>query len=289
MTIRSSIILHSENHVGVPLITLNAYYPRVIHAEHLRHRCYSFSVSSSRAISVQKMIAAVESDPYIPSVWLKTAGRGMVAGEELTGAGRVIAYDSYMRALDAALHEAKIQAAQEVSKQQVNRLLEPFAHVNVIVSGTSWANFFALRRHPAADPVIQELAESMWRSIQDSKPREIADGDLHLPCLSEDDTDLVWVLNNIRFLDHKKALMMICAARCAGGSYTLEGVRTRDPGKDYALGKQMSEATPLHSSPFEHVAIADSCMMYTHEHGNYFGWRQFRKTFPNECVEDDYL
>jgi hypothetical protein len=268
---------------------MNAYYPRIIHAEHLRHRCFSFSVSSSRAISVHKLISSVEDDPYVPFVWLKTAGRGMVAGEELKGAGRVIAYDSYMRAMEAALTEARILAAQEVSKQQVNRILEPYAHVNVIVSGTSWANFFALRRHPAADPVFQELANSMWSAIHSSESQLVADGNLHLPCLSEDDTDLVWVLNNMRRTEHNNALMMICAARCAGGSYTLDGVRTRDPGKDYALGKTLTEGSPMHASPLEHVAIADSCMMYTHQHGNYFGFRQFRKTFANECVEDDYL
>jgi len=51
-----------------------------------------------------------------------------------------------------------------VHKQHANRVLEPYAYHTVIVTGTSWRNFYALRASPMAQPEIQEVAIAMAKA-----------------------------------------------------------------------------------------------------------------------------
>lgn len=64
-----------------------------------------------------------------------------------------------------------------------------------------------------------------------------------------------------------------------------------------ALVDKLIGSTPLHASPFEHVAQADMLMKdfhrkpgeiaswaNPHQHGNFTGFRQWRKTLPNESL-----
>ena len=61
-----------------------------------------------------------------------------------------------------ALRHAERLSAQDIDlhKQLVNRLLEPFAWITVIITATEWANFFTQRCHPDAQPEIKHIAES---------------------------------------------------------------------------------------------------------------------------------
>src|ERR1035438_9209947 len=72
-------------------------------------------------------------------------------------------------------------------KQIVNRLLEPFSHINTIVSSTEWSNFFRLRIDPGAQPEIQVLARAIKTAMDESYPFLLLPGEWHLPYITKED------------------------------------------------------------------------------------------------------
>ena len=64
-------------------------------------------------------------------------------------------------AAQTAAYWAEMFLKHGVHKQIVNRLLEPFTYIDVVVTATDYANWFVLRNHPDAQPEIQELARLM--------------------------------------------------------------------------------------------------------------------------------
>jgi hypothetical protein len=56
-----------------------------------------------------------------------------------------------------------------------------------------------------------------------------------------------------------------------------------------ALHDKLVADTPMHASPCEHVAQADGRHFHgewfnSKEHGNFTGFRQYRKQLPGECL-----
>jgi len=171
MTITAKVITHSCA-AGVPdLITMQCRYPRFIHAEFMTHRVFSRNASSSRAIPIERMIQDVIDDPAMPVAWGSNKP-GMQAGVELPHWR--VARECWLDARDAAVERAKEMMNLGAHKQIVNRLLEPFGHISVVVTATEWDNFFALRCHPDADPTMRALAEAMWDAITASLPSDAA-------------------------------------------------------------------------------------------------------------------
>src|SRR5687767_1396487 len=127
------------------LMTMLARYPRFVHAEHLRSRSFSFSVSSSRAIPVAKNIEEVRSDELraAPIFW-GAEQKGMSAGDEINDIDKKSAQREWSNSALFAVIRATNLTALGVHKSIVNRILEPFLHVNVLVTGTTdgWMNFF---------------------------------------------------------------------------------------------------------------------------------------------------
>ena len=289
MTIKASMILRSKGPYHPTVKTMSARYPRIIHAEHLRHRVFSFSVSSSRAISVESMIGDVEADPFIPLVW-RSAKKGMVAGVELHGADLIAVRDSYMRSLENALREARVMASHNAAKEVVNRILEPYGHVNLIMTGTDWANFYALRRHEAAEPHMQILANAVYDADWESRyqTQELEFGEWHLPLVMDGERHMPC---SLPYEERDYNLRLISAARCAGGSYLLNGTRRKSLESDIALGQWLVNSNPVHASPMEHVVSPDKKTLLSSWknpklHGNLRGYIQFRKTIPNDFVKD---
>lgn len=247
MTITAKVIAHSRVDKSVPdLITMQLRYPRFIHAEAKTHRLiriddaeYEFlqeislmddenlsrNASSSRAIPVERMIQDVIDDSAMPVRWganqpgMQDAGDHdalvpcypLIEGE--------VHYDerdpssAWCLARDYAVTAARGFAAAGYHKQVVNRLLEPFGHISVVVTATEWENFFALRCHPDADPTMRALAEAMRDAIQASTPDTAhADWSWHLPYITEDDWRSNQVQRNLQ-PEANKLLAMISAAR----------------------------------------------------------------------------
>ncbi len=163
MAYKCEILADSISEQGHRLTTFKLTYPRIIHAEMLRHRMLSRNVASSRAIPFEKMVKDVEEDPFIPLVWQKSH-KGMQGSEYWTDNDTVTVdegdeYERYTKIYSATEHfitewlEARDLAIAQsyelnrlgVTKQLCNRLLEPFVWTTELVSGTEWNGFFELR------------------------------------------------------------------------------------------------------------------------------------------------
>jgi thymidylate synthase ThyX len=271
MPFYARILLDSMSPAGVRLTTMEVRYPRFIHSEVLTHRVMSRNSSSSRAIPIRKMIDAVRVDPAMPLWWGRNQA-GMQAREEIDAPTRALAEAEWKRALDDALAHAERLAANDINlhKQLVNRILEPFAWITVIVSATEWANFFTQRTHEDAQPELRHIAQLMLAEYRASTPRRLALGEWHTPLIQPDE-ELT--------LDPEQR-RQISVARCARVSY-LSHDGSRDLAKDFELYERLvGGGANGHWSPFEHVAtpLADA----SEWSGNFRGWEQYRKRFPQE-------
>lgn len=169
-------------------------------------------------------------------------------------------------------------------KQIINRLLEPFSHINVVCTATEWTNFYGLRRHDAAEPHIHLLADRMFESQQASTPRLLKRGEWHLPYVSDEQLETYG-------LTAAKKLSVAC---CASVSYKTVDGDPMTPERALSLHDKLVSAHPLHASPAEHQATPDRALSWNTGvdviwdspklHGNLVGFVQYRKTLPNECI-----
>jgi thymidylate synthase ThyX len=271
------VICDSVSPDGVRLTTIEATYPRFIHAELMTHRVFSRNAASSRAIPVQKMIEQVDKNPAYPIWWGKNQS-GMQAREELDEHNKQLAQAAWNRARLNALAEAENMVEYGAHKQLVNRILEPFAWITVLITATDWENFLVQRLHEDAQPELRFVAQLVAGALQDSAVQQIPYYSWHLPLIQPDE---------MASIQDVETLKRISVARCARVSYlTHDGVR--DHQKDLDLyDRLVSGGANGHWSPFEHVATpaneqdnARIDMMYMSS--NLRGWNQFRKYFPQE-------
>lgn len=268
MGFKATILADSASPMGKRLTTIEATYPRIVHAEMMTHRMLSRNAASSRAIPVEKLIRAVQIDPFVPESF-GTNRTGMQAGAALTGLDHRAAVAAWLDARDSAVARAKDLHAIGVHKQLANRLLEPFQWYTVIISATEWSNFFALRCHPDAQPEIRRIAVLMREAMADSTPAEIDWNDWHLPLVPD--------LADLRGAGYSvESIKKISAGRCARVSY-LTHHGERDPEADIALCERLVSSG--HMSPLEHVATPTDDQ---ERNGNFVGWRQMRRDVPNE-------
>lgn len=266
MTITAKVIAHSA-HKGCPdLITLQLRYPRFIHAELMTHRAFSRNASSSRAVPVERMIADVENDIAMPVEWGKNQP-GMQARSEMDIEDALWARVVWGEAAKDAIKHAKRLNALSTHKQIVNRIMEPFSHISVVVTATDWGNFFELRCHDDADPTMRALAFAMRNAIADSSA-----GDFdrfcqwHLPYIGGEEVTRYSV-------DELKAMSV---ARCARVSYLRHDGTYTTADADVALAAKLAEAR--HMSPFEHQARPTP----GERHANLNGWQSQRSLIDKE-------
>jgi hypothetical protein len=283
----------------------------------MTHRVFSRNASSSRAIPVQKQIDMIREDTAMPSHWGKNQS-GMQAQEENDAPVRIhrripfghdggkqeyiyreqghTAEEAWCLARDRAVEVAQAFHDAGYHKQVVNRILEPFAHISVVVTATDYDNFFWLRRHKDAQPEIKILADLMYAAMQDSEPKRLSFGSWHMPYVTDKDRDLVHDLSAIYdksdFIDPWNLMLLkISAARCARVSYLTHDGEYPDIHKDMALYERLVGSEPLHASPTEHQARPDEVIFNHFDvktwenpllHGNLTGYIQYRKLLPGE-------
>lgn len=305
MTVTAKIIADSIgwHPVHKRVTTLLLRYPRFIHAEFMTHRVFSRNASSSRAIPVKTLIRDIRKDPAMPLHWGANQ-KGMQAHKELQGWKRKAAKGLWLGGMWVMTSIALLADKLGAHKQIVNRLVEPWSHINVLVTSTSWANFFALRDHPDAQPEIRALAIEMKAAMDKSVPQVLKFGQWHLPFVlthTEEDgsqsyqvesDDGVWW--GISLDEARKASV----ARSARTSYRLHDGSFPSLHKDLQLCDQLVGSEPLHASPAEHQCTPDypfRSVSHPGEinewakpelHGNLEGYIQLRKTLPNEYVKD---
>lgn len=174
-----------------------------------------------------------------------------------------------------------------VHKQIVNRILEPFLHINVIVTATEWRNFFGLRLAPDAQPEMRELARHMFEAYKASTPTVLKYNEWHLPFVRNVDAEV------FKDPSHFTDLLAISAARCARISYeSFETGRISSINEDLELAGRLRSSG--HMSPFEHQCTPDRRQWDDHDvdgpwdkphlHGNLTGFIQNRKMIAGENI-----
>lgn len=285
MTITAQIIADSISPEGKRLTTMQLRYPRLIHAEFMTHRVFSRNASSSRAIPVKKMIEDLRRDPAMPVFWGSNKP-GMQAGDQLSPDDIMRVKRFWLNGMEDAILAAEEMMERGLHKQIANRILEPWAHINVVVTATEWENFFALRAHKDAQPEIHELAIQMFNAMAGSQPVHLNPGQWHLPYVDQVCWDQITSLEEGWLETAKK----VSAARCARVSYLTHDGRQTTVEEDLALFQKLLIDTPLHASPAEHQGTPDiiggmnNRWIAPHLHGNFVGWIQHRKMLPNEYV-----
>lgn len=333
MAITARVLADSLAPCGARLTTMEWKYPRSVHSEIMTHRITSKNSASSRAIPVEKLIAQVVTDPFIPQ-YIGQKQSGMQAGAELAGQQREEAVASWLRARDNAVIEAKAMLACSAPKQIVNRLLEPWMWITIIISSTEWSNLYGLRNHKDAEPHFQHLAREAIAAMEASTPVQLAVGQWHLPLVyhDPDDIQMLDAMVEAGQLKFPEDFIKISVGRVARVSYLTHDGK-RDVKEDIALHDKLVVQSPIHASPAEHIAQAMDFSKWFRESltdqsttvrdllneegklvaelyrverspwdvrfialekvrivlremqsGNFYGWRQYRKTLKNEHI-----
>lgn len=305
MTISAKVIADSISPHGIRLVTVLCRYPRFIHAELMTHRMFSRNASSSRAIPVERLIEDIIRDTAMPIHWGKNQP-GMQAHEEHDANVHIFSADhgmskegAWFAARDKAIEVARAFHIAGYHKQIVNRLLEPFSHINVLITATEWNNFFALRAHKDAQPEIHELALQIFNAMAGSQPTHLKPGEWHLPFvdaaekfeIAYGDSPSMGAIEQKFGIGSWQAAIRVSVARCARTSYLTHDGKKPDIEQDLALYDRLVGSVPLHASPAEHQATPDVRTLKVTSptgwekpqlHGNLRGWIQYRKTLPNE-------
>lgn len=260
--ITASVICDSINRSGTRLTTFQVHCPKFLLQEIARHRVFSLSFNSARAIPAKVMRISAT---FEPEAWLSNQP-GMTGGKELTGI-KLFCAKLIWRSLSiiTKLGHKGLQASG-LHKQYTNRWLEPIVWVDGVISSTDWDNYIALRAHPAAQPEMQALAYAIKRLLSDHKPKFLIAGEWHLPYIEKSET------SNFDIAE----LCMISAARCARVSYGFSNIR--DVAADFKRAEMLIVSKPSHFSPFEHVAFCpELAEIKTIQSGNYRDWAQLRQ------------
>lgn len=295
MTISAKIICDSISPDGIRLTTMLLRYPRFIHAEFMTHRVFSRNASSSRAIPIEKMIQAVIDDPAMPIYWGKNQ-KGMQATQELSIDEQRVAIRAWLKGMEKAVEAAKHLNALGLHKQIVNRVIETWSHITVVVTATEWNNFLHLRDHEDAQPEIAELARQCRVELELNDPTSLAYGEWHLPFVNQGDVENVVtylqkgrITRDMPSMDERfEVLRKLSTARCARTSYLTHDKKNPTIDEDTALYERLVGGEPLHASPTEHAAtpdvLVDGAWTSPELHGNFKGWNQFRKMLPGEYI-----
>lgn len=275
-------LVHYEN-----LWTFELTYPRYIHSEFMTHRVFSRNASSSRAIPVKRMIEQVRNNPVSPpKVFMNQ--KGMVGETEADVATATEFYALWGEAAENACKIAEKMERLGIHKQHVNRILEPFQFIKVIVTATEWDNFFALRLAPDAQPEIRQLARVIYDEMDRYRNKEVGVLEVSIPRKDCPDifVDKVHTIVSLPYItdedikeigkDNYRQLMKISAARCARVSYNNHDGSNPDLEKDMKLYDRLYESR--HLSPMEHACIQDPDYR---KYANLNGWKSLRYLVEN--------
>ena len=238
---------------------------------------FSRNASSSRAVPVDKMIKAVKENTFCPFEFQKSH-KGMQGSEYFTGVERQECINLWLESAELALQQAEKMKAKGISKQIINRILEPYQYYTVLITGSreGWDNFFSLRlpeyhfynkiykskkdaikdgvfdyqdyswlyaNKGQAEIHMMALAESIYDAMNESIPKQLKAGEWHIPMISD--------LESLKLSTDDQIKLSV--GRAANTSYTVVG-----DGKELTLEQAIkihNKCKELnHSSVFEHCA-----------------------------------
>lgn len=248
MPITAKIILHSKVRTLEEITTWELHYPRFIHSEFMTHRVFSRNAASSRAIPTLKMLRNILKDMAMPVEW-GANNPGMQSKSLLTGWKKWTARTIWKTAGYTAVGFAYLMYKCGAHKQIVNRIVEPWSWITVLMTTTQLSNFFELRAHKDAQPEIRELAERMLDAYEVSKPQKIGMYDWHIPFV---DRNVWWTGIPFSGNDDLDTALYTSIARAARVSYLNHDGKMSTWDADKKLAAQLIESRPLHASPAEH-------------------------------------
>lgn len=295
---------------GARMDTLQCRYWRPIHGEVMTHRVFSRNASSSRAIP-HASLTVRDADIFMPR--FRKNKPGMQPGDFLSPDEQAQAERIWREMYETVEKYTQILAAKSglnIHKQWVNRPLEAFGYIDVLISSTDWSNFDALRIHSDAQDEIAILAEAMKTARDTVVPKSLRPGQWHLPYIDEEDVDrvkfvtrkkalpgeiipeVVYQLMALKGLDGRDSyisatnalLLAISTARCCRVSYSKHDGDRPEIETDLQLYLRLAGADPKHASPLEHQARPLYPTEDERMQGNLRGFMQFRKAIPNECL-----
>lgn len=225
------------------------------------HNCFSRNASSSRAVPVERTIQNILNDPWVPSVVYKNC-KGMQGKDIVNEDDYDIFCEEWQDAAFKAIEVAHKMIKEGFHKQHINRILEPFTKIKVIVTATEWDNFFKLRLAHDADPEIQDLAKAIKMAMDNAADYIYVNtlGGCTLPYVNIDEMTAI---------EDRRMLKLISAARCARVSYLNHDGSAPDILKDLKLAKHLIESG--HMTPFEH-----QCRCIFEGDGFYYNLRNFQ-------------
>jgi hypothetical protein len=302
---QAQVILASTTALSPPIYTVRGRMPRCIWPEALTHRKFGRNARSSRAVPIQTMLGEIDRHPFVPWHWGMNQ-KGMQADEECNAEVRfdeqhpageriwLTRENAWLNASEEAVRSAESFMNAGYHKQVVNRLLEPFMWIDVIITSTDWANFEWLRNHSDAEPHLQDWAKLCMDAIRSCEVTELSTDQWHLPYITGEDTEAAYMEFGETLEGEQLGwewLRKISAARCARISYKpFDG----DPSYDRELQRYagLVSSDHIHASPMEHQAMPDTGFKRgttqkfdnPELHGNLDGWVQYRKLIPGEYI-----
>lgn len=312
--IKAEIVGDAISQNGNRITSFLLTYPRIIHSELMTHRVFSRNSASSRAIKFDKMVEAVENNPFIPIAWQKQH-KGMQGSEYFEDFQDIEdLQQEWLFARTEAVNSAISMSSRGCTKQLANRLLEPFMWHTTLVTSTTYSNFFDLRcpayqtkeglkkswKETGFDELalplerlqvnqgqgeihIMALAEAMYDAYNESVPNKLEKGQWYIPFENRINqnklSEHLQSLNNGKFVFNEdtiqQAKIEVSVSMCARTSYTVVGEeKDFTYEKQIALHDRMINSKPFHASPFEHCA---KNMEDSNSYGNFIGWKQYRQ------------
>lgn len=295
------------------LDSIYGVFPKFVMVERNRHRGFSLSDRSSRAVPPEKLIAEIRSGVGLamPAKFRKRTG-GMGGGEELVGDELIAAQLRWIvRALDGA-DAAEEEIKYDMEKEVINRHLDPYIYAHTLQTGTRdiWLNFFGLRLANAS-PTIELFAQKCFEVYKATTPKVLQPGEWHTPFIDEDPVTLAAMAHDLPagfkftgWYGEAEMAIRLSAARCAHLSFNdLETGQRMTVKKALEICDRLEGSRPLHASPFEHQATPDEAKLTygpgewdkptlidhwknPKQHGNLYGWRQARKMLSGEAVAE---
>jgi thymidylate synthase ThyX len=237
------------------------------------------------------MIEQVQNNPVIPpKVFMNQ--KGMVGETEADVVTATKFYALWGEAAENACKTAEMMERMGIHKQHVNRILEPFQFIKVIVTATEWYNFFMLRLAPDAQPEIRQLARVIYDEMNRYRNKDVGILEVSVPRKDCPDifarmgADKVHTVVSLPYItdedikeigeENYKTLMKISAARCARVSYNNHDGSKPNIEKDLALYDHLYDGK--HMSPMEHTCIRDDDYR---KYANLTGWKSLRYLVEN--------
>jgi len=280
------------------LTTITQKYPRFIHSENLTHRDRARNSASSRAIPWSRMREMVVTQPVKVIGWTLEQ-KGMSGGDEIPEVLRELADGLWLSGRDSAVSiadklynigdyykevtgDGKFEGVK-IHKSLVNRIVEPWMWITVVMTATEWKNYYRLRRHKDAEPHFRLLADLTFEAMERSTPTIVDRDGWHLPFVDFDTIVEAAELSQTLNLNSFELLKRVSVARVARVSYLTHDGK-RDVAKDLELFDKLVQGSGFgHWSPHEHIARAVGDKSY--RSGPFRGWHQYRKDFVTECAD----